>query len=390
MRTLVSLAAAAASAATASAQLVTGTITDANAVYEHASFATGIGSALGSTSFRGNGPTAPDQVYQTIWLWRLDADPREYVFHNGAAQGALSSVYTTNRVVHSWADVDLRGLAATRDVQVFSAGPGAGFAVDKMTVTNNTGAPILLNLFAYVDIDVCGTPAGDSAVANPNNNKISITDPGCTTVMEAFAPGADHYELGIYPALRARLVDALFDNLTDTGLPFGPADVTGAWQWQSRQVAPGASLTAYVVLALDRVHSGCVSVARASTYGAGKPGTNGVPLFDTTVLPLLGRTANLTVTSGLAGSAPFFILGAAAANIPFPPFGTILVDPNGAALFGGAPFDASHESRTPIGIPNSPFLCSTAVNVQAFIADPAATGSVSHTDGLIWLLGGVH
>ena len=390
MHTVHSIVAAAMLAASASSQLLTGTITDGNVVYEHTSFPTGISSALGGGAFRGSGPSGPDQIYQTIWFWRLDSDPQEYAFHNGAGQGLLNSVYSGNRVVHTWADVDFRGMAAAREVQVFSSGSASGFAIDKVTVTNNTAAAIHLNVFAYADLDVCGSANGDNAAANPTGNKISLTDPGCTTVCEVFAPGADHYEVGPYAGLRARLVDALVDNLTDTGLPFVSADFTGAWQWQSRVVQPGASFSAHMVLAIDSVHSGCVGLASARTYGVGKPGTNGIPLFDTTVLPFIGRVANLTVTSGLAGSAPFYILSGTSANIPFPPFGTILADPNGAAMFVGAPFDAAHASRTPIAIPNGPFLCNAVVYAQAFVPDPAAVGSVSHTEGLYWVLGGLH
>lgn len=391
MRKLPSLCLCAATllAASARAQLVVGMISDDNVFYALTSFPTTVSSTSGLSDFRVAGAASQDQLFQATWYYRLGGDLREFAFNSGAAQGALSSVYSGARVVHTWANADNRNIAATRDIRVVSAGPSSGFAIEKLTVTNNTGSAILLNLFAYADYDQCGA-AGDSAIANPTANKHSVTDTGACAVGEAYAPGADNYEVAAWPLVRNKMTDTALDDFSNTGLPFGPNDYSGGWQWKDRAVAPGASFTAYLILGEDVVHSACLSLADAQPYGLGKAGSNGTPSFDTSVLPLLGRVARLTIDNGFAGRIPCVVVGAARADNPSPPFGTILVDLGSAALINGSAFDATNRSVTQIVIPNGLDLCSVSVHIQAFVDDPGAVGSVSHTSGLTWTLGGVH
>lgn len=387
MRGILSFSAATLFAASASAQLVTGSITDGNVTYAHNSFPTTTTSAAGLGNFLTAGQ---DNLYQATWYYRIAGDSQEFAFNSGAAQGWTRSTYLGNRVLHFWADVDNRGIAALRDIRVYSTGATAGVCLEKLTVTNNTGAAIQLNLFAYADFDQCASAGGDGAVANPTPDRVRVTDTACTAVTGIFAPGADNHEVTPFPVVRGKLLDLTVDDLNNTGLPFGPGDFTGAWQWQNRTVSDGGSFTAYFIMSVDAAHSGCVTPAGLQTYGAGKAGTNGVPNFDWSVLPLLGAVTNLTIYSGVAGSTPYMILGGAATNIPFPPFGTILVDLTGAAMFFGAPFDGTNRSVTPIPIPNRLILCNANLFVQAFIVDAGAPGFVSHTGGMIWTLGGVH
>lgn len=386
MRTILSISAAALLAASANAQLVIGSITDGNVTYAHTSFPTTTTSAGGLGNFLTAGQ---DHLYQATWCYRIAGDSQEYAFNSSAAQGATSSTYLGNRVVHTWANVDNRSIAAMRDIRVYSTGATSGVCIEKMTVTNNTGGAIQLNLFAYADFDQCGATS-NSAVANPTPDRVQVTGTTCSGSTQVFAPGADNYEVTAFATVRGKLLNLTVDDLNNTGLPFGPGDFTGAWQWQNRTVNAGASFTAYFIMSVDAIHSGCMRPAGSQTYGAGKAGTNGVPSFDTGVLPLLGSVANLTINNGVSGAAPFMILGGAATNLPFPPIGTILVDLTGAAMFNGAPFDGTNKSVTPIPVPNGLNLCGANIFIQAFIGDAGAAGFVSHTDGMTWTLGGVN
>ncbi len=389
MRSFLSVSAALLFALPASAQLVTGTISDNNVFYSTTSFPTTTVSTAGLGNFRATGAAGTDHLYQATWYYRILGDAQEYAFNSGAAQGALGTVNSGNRLQYTWANADNRGIAAERDIRVFSSGATSGFAVEKMTVTNNTGSPIALNLYAYCDFDQCGATS-NTATANPTPDRVQVVATTCAGVTNVFAPGSDNYEVGAFATIRTKMINVAVDDLLNTGLPFGPGDFTGAWQWKDRAVAAGASFTAYFIFSIDAVHSGCTNPAGSSTYGGGKAGTNGVPTFDTSVLPFLGSVANLRITSGFGGASPFLILGAGPANIPFPPFGTILVNLGGAAMFSGVPFDGSNVSVTPIPIPNGINLCSANISIQAFIGDPGATGFVSHTGGMTWTLGGVH
>ena len=80
---------------------------------------------------------------------------------------------------------------------------------------------------------------------------ISITDGGSTTSAEFRSSGADEFQVTpFFDLLLILQFDTLVDDLDGTGLPFGPADWTGAFQ--SGTVIPAAgSITIIDELALD-------------------------------------------------------------------------------------------------------------------------------------------
>ncbi len=372
----------------ASAQLAVGMLTNGNTEFAFTSYPTSHTSTAGTASFRTGGPNSTNHLYHTWWYWRLDTDAREFAFHNGTAtQLAPASVYAGDRAVLSWPNVDNRGLAARLEVRVYSVGAAGGVCVQKMTVTNNTGNPITLNLFGYNDLNQCGLFNNEAVVVG--NNLQSISDFMCGTVAQVFAPGADHHEVASFPLVRLRLIDPVADTLNDSGLPYAPGDYSGAFQWQDRAVAPGGEFSAYMVLSEDLAQTGCARLARASTYGVAKAGTHGLPSWNTNLLPMVGLPISLEISNGLAGSPPQLYLGGGATSLYYAPFDvTLLIDVTQPHVsFFGATFDGLHRSITSFTLPNLSTLCGVTLNAQAFYIDPGATRGVTHTGGLRWNVG---
>jgi hypothetical protein len=110
-------------------------------------------------------------------------------------------------------------------------------------ITNNTLGAIPVSIYTYLDLDLSGTFGDD--VATTDGSRMFVTD-GVDPLAEFMwdvvdVAGADHFQVGTYPNIRDML-DAMTSaqNLSDTGGTFGPADFTGAYQFD-RVVAAGGS-----------------------------------------------------------------------------------------------------------------------------------------------------
>jgi hypothetical protein len=256
-----------------------------------------------------------------------------------------------------------------------------------MTITNNTGAPMLLNLYAYADFDIGGA-AGDSStfVMTPPNAQQQITD--ATTPIRCYflACGMDHYEANTYPNVRNRLLDANPDNLLDSGVPFGPGDWSSAYQWRDRTIPAGGTFTVCVGLAID-FQLPCCDRATITNYCTAKAGTFGVPAWGRNPL-YVGGTSELKVTNGFPGSAPAVFAGQGGqVCVPIAPFGTLAVFPL-LVTFNMPPFDGTYTSTVCLSVPADRSLCGTALNLQAWFADPgAANFPLAHTDGCTFVIG---
>ena len=359
-----------------------GTISQSNATYAMTALPAGPNATTVATTNFTTNPAVADTTSESWWYYRIAGDVRESAFNT--AGGQLVQNWAGNLATLSWSNVDARGFAAVLEITAYSTGPTAGVATHRMTVTNTSAAPLTIDLFQYTDIDHCNSAGGDTAVANPTTNRMLITD-SCTDRMEYYGFRPDHYQVTAYATLRGLLTDGAVTNLTDTGLPFGPADFTGAFQWQNRTLQPNQSLTVFAALAQN--HSVCDGGAEAIEYGTGKPGTNGQSHWGPQ-RPYLGSTPQLTITSGLAGALPIVALSFSSASIPIPPIGHLNIGLSPLITFTVANFDGSGVSTTPFPVPNDASLCGGSVYMQAFFFDPgAANAPIAHTPGLQWVLG---
>jgi Tol biopolymer transport system component len=134
----------------------------------------------------------------------------------------------------------------------------------------------------------------------------------------------------------------------------------------------------------DFLHELCSIDASWSNYGAGYPGTSGVPAFTARSNPVLGSSITLDLDNSL-GSPTFGLLfiGFQQTSIPSSWGGDLLVVP---AIILPISFAFGPNSYTG-DLPDDLSLCGVAVDLQAIESDPGAAKGVSFTPGLELLLG---
>ena len=126
------------------------------------------------------------------------------------------------------------------------------------------------------------------------------------------------------------------------------------------------------------------TAASWTNYGAGFPGTNGVPAFTASANPVLGATISLDAgNSSGTWSVGLVVLGVQSASIPTRAGGTLLVDPllqvflpltpNGGSIDGIVPPDAA--------------LYGVSFFAQILEIDPGATFGISFSQGIELIFG---
>jgi len=129
---------------------------------------------------------------------------------------------------------------------------------------------------------------------------------------------------------------------------------------------------------------GCQETATWSLYGAGHPGTLGVPALTALANPVIGQSLSLFIGNSLgANTTGLLMLGLAQTQIPGSWGGDLLVVPNINIILpvpaGGFPIGGT--------IPNDPVLCGQDLYLQVLEADPGASNKLSSSGGLFLNLG---
>jgi Tol biopolymer transport system component len=121
-----------------------------------------------------------------------------------------------------------------------------------------------------------------------------------------------------------------------------------------------------------------------NNYGAGFPGTNGVPSLTASADPVLGTSITIDVGNSLGlFTVGFVLVGADDASIPTNDGGTILVDFLFIVPIAVWPAGASFAAD----VPPEPALCGESFYLQAIEFDDGAQYGLSFTAGLELLLG---
>jgi len=210
----------------------TGTITSGAATFEYTSF----GADAPTVNFLGAG--AGDQLFEYGWFFRVAGDAQEFVFDDPDLGD-----YVGDTVTLTWNDVGGRGLFSAVEVDVINeVAAGQATFSSIMTITNTSGSPLTITVFNYADIDVAGVFGDDSAVISNSPDFITIDSAGGETV-EYRAGGNDFYGVAPFGSRPENdLLDADLDDFANTGLPFGPDDFTGVFQWLDIEIPDGESL----------------------------------------------------------------------------------------------------------------------------------------------------
>jgi hypothetical protein len=225
-----------------------GTITDAPATFVRN---TGAFSNSPSANFTGVSATlTQDHLFETGWWFRVSGDTQETFFPVPTTQSYVGTTST-----NAWTDVGARGLFSAQEVSVVkNVGGPSGYVTMTMKVTNLSGStPLTIDLFHMADIDLNGS-TNDSATLLYRNNHMRLTDPS-GNVAEYKGVGAKAFLVRPFGAtdLGSVLGDTSVTNFDNSGLPFGPGDFTGGFQWSLVVPASGsASVTA--VLSVNNSH----------------------------------------------------------------------------------------------------------------------------------------
>jgi hypothetical protein len=215
-------------ATTASAQV---TIMAGNATYTQFALPTTETSTAGTSDLRPEGGTTTDHLFQNMWYYRVAGDTREHPIGNYTLAGgqtitAVGSGGGTNQF--SYAITETRFTAQWVGTLFDSTDPGNSTLYQSFSITNPGGSPLSIALFSYADFDVNGTAGGDSATGGIP--EMTITDSVAGTALYG-GLAANAFQVTAFATLRGLLLNASVDDFNNTGLPFGPGDFTGGFQW---------------------------------------------------------------------------------------------------------------------------------------------------------------
>jgi hypothetical protein len=348
--------------------------------------ATATSTSGGSANLRWAGTAGQDQLFESWWSYRVNADTREFYFNRSATSGLVNpaSPYVIgpkgDTAAVSWVNVDGKGFDARLLVTAYSTAvfsPNNGIVSMCLEITNRSGASMTLNLYHYADYDTCGA-FNNSATLGGTPLQEEITDPSCAIKTYHLACGYTNYETTNFAVVRGKLTNAVVDNLLNTGIPYGPGDWTNAYQWQDVVIPDGATRQFYIGLSCDR-RIPCCDPSTLENYCVAKAGTNGLPAWGSNRL-FIGGTSELKITNGFPGSAPYVMLGNDVC-IAVAPFGTLAINPVLIDFFMPA-FDGTNTSKLCLDVPDDAALCGSVISAQAWFVDPGAAGfPVAHTDG---------
>lgn len=352
------------------------TIQNRNAIFQYSSYPATPSDTAGRVIFN---TSTTSHVPASWWYYHVSGDATGSAFNTANNQMTATLASDRKSGALQWSDVDGRRFAATLVNTLYPTGSTTGVSAQAMTITNNTGAPLTITIYAYADVDIDGISSDDSASQVPNlpAGQTRVTDASNNAV---FWMGHNHqrWEAAVWPTLRDNILTTAHQ-LANGTLPMNMQDYSGAFSWTVTIPANGSE-SMHCLLAVN-YQPRSQNVASAVTYGAAKAGTPGLSEW---VLnrPFAGQSIALAVSNGLTGAAPIAVLGTTQANLPLPPFGTIYVVP--VTSFSMPPFDATGVSSLALTVPNTN---AGTVHFQTFWADTGAAGGLAHSSGLTWSIG---
>lgn len=113
--------------------------------------------------------------------------------------------------------------------------------------------PLTVHFFAYSDFDLNDSPDNDSGVlVDPQT--IRYIDGTTAVDVVASAAGLTGYDVDSYSNLLDLLNDSAVYNMSNSGLPFGPGDMTNVFQWQAT-LGLGQELTGTLTKLINLEHN---------------------------------------------------------------------------------------------------------------------------------------
>lgn len=238
------------------------TITNGNADFTFSAF----GNEPNCDYLVPNSGTVQDHLYQQGFWYRIEGAAFETPFPNPD-----DAFFSGNGATHTWNNVNGQNFAASCLTFIKDKGGNSAIVELEMTITNNTGGSLTLNLFHYADFDLQPTAGNDSAALVNANDHMALITGGSSNTAEYHAIGAQAY---LVRPIGASSVKAVLNDLSpvsfdNSGLPFGPGDFTAGFEW-TRIIPSGGKSVFTVVLAIN-------TVASPNLAACCVPGTGCVP-----------------------------------------------------------------------------------------------------------------
>lgn len=121
-----------------------------------------------------------------------------------------------------------------------------------LTIKNRTESVVDVELFAMVDLDLAGSASDDSAQLLVAPRMLALSDGSTDARAQLYGAFAGEYLVRPHGAtsVGALLNDTSADDFDSTGLPFGPGNFTGGFQW-TLTLQPSESTEVAVVIGID-------------------------------------------------------------------------------------------------------------------------------------------
>ncbi|MGQ9739317.1 MAG: PEP-CTERM sorting domain-containing protein [Armatimonadota bacterium] len=200
-------------------------------------------------------PSHRDHMYQNWWWFRTNQDTAEKPLANlitMTSGGANNVNLVFTEAAGSLPNALLFNLTYTlTGVSLTMARVDVVWSV--RNIYGQAYQPITVDFFAYSDFDLNGSSSNDSGVlVSPQT--IRYLDG--TTAVDVIASGAGlvGYDVDSFYQLRTQLNDDAVDNVSNSGLPFGPGNMTDVFQWRAT-LGLGQELTGTLTKLVNLQHN---------------------------------------------------------------------------------------------------------------------------------------
>jgi hypothetical protein len=149
-----------------------------------------------------------------------------------------------DKLVVKWADIGGSGITVQVDFGLtgFPAGTMLSDIAETISITNSSDSAQAIRFFQYVDFDLDGTGAGDTASSSTSPVKSVLqTGEGSSVSETVVTPGPSLYQVGD-TTIDTAVIEVGKDLSTEptTQSSFGPGDAAWAFQWNKTIASGGA------------------------------------------------------------------------------------------------------------------------------------------------------
>ena len=323
-----------------------------------------------------------DTLQSVVPTW----DPLATSFFNVQEDGTVFRGTSTN-----W-----DGLTATVDVRHLAPGTHLTLFLDLIGADQDTASGVTVDGICF---STCPNNQPPVKLTGPTNDRVKTHAGGDASFTLTFGPPESTQNISAIEVMAHGLANFTFDppTLGATGA------ITCRFRPDASQITTNGGaphtvrITAWddcstplsVFVDIDLEVCACPADADAIPYGAGWPGSNGVPTLTATALPSMCGTTRLFQSNSMGvdgGGCLWFGSARSAVSSSFG--GTFHVDPDDVHLIQWT-YDLPAAGRElTVGVPCTEIaLCGVSVFCQAFQLDPGASDGIAFTAGVELVVG---